>query len=317
MFQLLLLVVCLGGQSHPAAAQSLSAYDVIDGVNALRASQGLAPYTVDSSLMSYAQQHSDYCASNNFSTHLHSDGQYPWNIGIQENVAVGTSGMMTADFIINQIWADAVHMKTMTGYTAGYIGVGVALGSGMDYITLDVRPGSSPATDTPAGGGAAAANQPAGTPMLPTPLVTSTPRPDGSVVHVVGYGQTLWSIALAYGVKIDQIRAFNNIAAGSTSIYVGQKLLIYLAGTMMLTQTSTPTQTPTATRTPSRTSLPPTATRTLTPTVAVSPSPTLTFTPISQRSLLSLQGSHVVGLALIIICAVGPLLVLFLPRLRK
>ena len=39
--------------------------------------------------------------------------------------------------------------------------------------------------------------------MIPVSLATA--RPDGDVVHEVKYGQTLWSIAIEYGVKIEDI----------------------------------------------------------------------------------------------------------------
>jgi len=45
------------------------------------------------------------------------------------------------------------------------------------------------------------------------------------IYHEVQYGQTLWAIAIEYGVKIDEIRALNNL--GSTiEIYQGNRLLI-------------------------------------------------------------------------------------------
>ena len=57
------------------------------------------------------------------------------------------------------------------------------------------------------------------------PVVTSTPDKNGLVYHEVQYGQTLWAIAIGYGVKIDEIRALNNLGA-TTDIYQGDRLLI-------------------------------------------------------------------------------------------
>jgi LysM repeat protein len=57
------------------------------------------------------------------------------------------------------------------------------------------------------------------------PIVTSTPDEDGLVYHEVQYGQTLWAIAIEYGVKIDEIRALNNLGPG-TDIYQGDMLLV-------------------------------------------------------------------------------------------
>ena len=55
---------------------------------------------------------------------------------------------------------------------------------------------------------------------------TATPHADGSVVHIVGYGQTLWSIAVAYQVSLDDLRRLNSMPADSADIYEGQALII-------------------------------------------------------------------------------------------
>jgi len=72
----------------------------------------------------------------------------------------------------------------------------------------------------------------------PTPLPTSTPRPDGATVHVVSEGDTLFGIALMYGVDADQIRQLNAGSIGSSDmIWPGQELVISLPSV-------TPTPTP-------------------------------------------------------------------------
>ncbi len=109
-----------------ARAQTFTIYDLLAAVNSLRASYGLAPYEADSSLMTYAQEHSEYQASTGVSTHTHSDGNSPRTYGVTENVAAGTIQFMTLDFVIYQIWADSIHMNTMVGYESGYAGVGIA-----------------------------------------------------------------------------------------------------------------------------------------------------------------------------------------------
>ncbi len=50
------------------------------------------------------------------------------------------------------------------------------------------------------------------------------PRPDGSIVHTVRQGDTLWAIAATYGVTVDQIRELNGLTGNIIS--VGQELLI-------------------------------------------------------------------------------------------
>lgn len=80
----------------------------------------------------------------------------------------------------------------------------------------------------------------------PTPLPTPTPRPDGCSVHIVQQGETLFGIALRYGVEMDQILRFNNIPNPSL-IQTGQELVISCP---LETPTPLPSPTPLATPTP-------------------------------------------------------------------
>ena len=75
------------------------------------------------------------------------------------------------------------------------------------------------------------------------PVVRATARPDGDVIHEVKNGQSLWSIAIEYGVKIEQIHRLNNLP--STDIYLGQKLLVQKSATQPV-PTATATDTPIA-----------------------------------------------------------------------
>jgi LysM repeat protein len=61
----------------------------------------------------------------------------------------------------------------------------------------------------------------------PTPRPTPTPRPDGAIVHIVEPGDTVFGLALTYGVDVDQLRRLNagSIGAGDL-IVVGQELMI-------------------------------------------------------------------------------------------
>lgn len=61
------------------------------------------------------------------------------------------------------------------------------------------------------------------------------PAPGAPTVHIVQAGDTLFSIALRYGVTVEAIKAANGL--GSDFIYVGQRLVIPAGG-----QPSTPGQ---------------------------------------------------------------------------
>jgi LysM repeat protein len=66
----------------------------------------------------------------------------------------------------------------------------------------------------------------------PTPMPTSTPRPDGAIVHRVQSGDTLFGIALQYGVDVDQILRLNAGSIGANNmIWTGQDLVIAVPDT--------------------------------------------------------------------------------------
>ncbi|NLE44734.1 MAG: LysM peptidoglycan-binding domain-containing protein [Chloroflexi bacterium] len=69
---------------------------------------------------------------------------------------------------------------------------------------------------------------PTATPGGPTstPRPTPSPRPDGAVVHIVQEGDTLFGLALEYGVSLDQIRQLNAGSIDGDLIGVGQELVI-------------------------------------------------------------------------------------------
>jgi LysM repeat protein len=283
-----LIIVCLFPSA--ATAQGSTAYAIIEAVNALRLSRGLAPYEIDAGLMAYAQEHSDYQAAQHFSTHQHSDGTTSQQQGISENVASGDLCCLTPEFAVYTIWSDAIHMKTMVGFDSGYVGAGVADDGKTAYYTLNVRPGEAGSAPSSSGG---SAQNPASSPEPYVPLATVTPQADGSIIHVVGYGQSLWAIAIAYGVKIDEIRQWNNLPADSTTITSGQKLLIRKSAVSTPQVIASPTLTITLTvlaASPSPEVKTPTSNPTSSPTTTTEP----TTTPAAQSPLTT------VGLFLVI-----------------
>jgi LysM repeat protein len=84
---------------------------------------------------------------------------------------------------------------------------------------LTTTPGSSAAPATPA-----SADPPAQAPV-PVARQQNTQRPDGTTVHSVQAGDTLFGIALAYGVTVDQIMQLNNLQPGDY-LQIGQELIV-------------------------------------------------------------------------------------------
>jgi len=311
---LLTILVCVAVSPQTVSAQAETGYDVIAQVNQLRASKGLAPYTIDPWIMTYAQQHTQYQADIQTSTHQHSDGSVSLSVGLQENVAGGSYGYVTAAIVVYEIWVDWGHLNPMIGYQSGEAGAGVAVdANNMVYYTLNVRPGPTVGNAAASTSSASQVQPVAAALQQPTAafvaLTTATPAADGSVTHEVGEGQTMWSIAVSYGVTITEIQRLNSLAADNTSVYTGQKLIIYPPGSFT-EPTATATLEPSVTPTPDAAALTAAA-----PTLI----PTLAFTPTPQETPATFAGAFAnrgVGWV-IAVTAASLLLALVLTMLRQ
>ena len=279
------LVVFCSAFSRQTGSLNFSAFDVISAVNLLRVSNGLPELQINPAIMAAAQTHSEYQAAISTSSHADAAGGIVtgrvsasgYGSGAEilagENVAALTIGTENSvSIIVNEIWADPVHRGAMLNPKYTDIGVGVACDAEMVYITLNVaglKGGTATASPGLSGEAAGGINPPV------LPRVTSTPLADGTVYHLVGYGQTLGTIAGMYGVTVQQLVDRNNV--DPDRIYAGQKLWIMKVDT----PTSAPTDLPTSTIVPTEV---PTQTITLVPTTP----PTLTPAPpedIDTRNL--------------------------------
>jgi len=297
---------------YPVYAQAGSASELINTVNSLRQSQGLASYTVDAYLMSFAQSQSDYMASLGTWTHNRPDGSTAFDRGIKENVAMGTG--MSVNYCVYTAWSDAVHWNTMVGYATGKIGAGVTVKDGNVYYTLNVLPGGNTIQD-PIEEDITVSNVESSYPeqenvRFVQQVTTSTPDEFGIITHTVQYGETLWTIAEAYGVPIDQILVNSSLALSTTQVLEGQELIIQTASE------------PTATASPTVTEIPPTPTSTqprptMTPFPTHTPAPTQTPTQPPSIIQRTLGDGMDVGMGLILISGVGLLFVLYLGFIKN
>jgi LysM repeat protein len=305
-----------------AHAQAGSASDLIAAVNAYRAENGLAPYSVDGGLMSEAQEQSEYQASVGSCTHDRADGSSPAAHGISaENVACGPN--LSVNGAIYGQWTDALHSATMLGPVTGSVGAGVAQSGVNVYYTLDVKRLSGDFTYRAPKQSPSATLRPGQSTPTPNPqfkaagpVITSTTKPDGSVVHIIRLGETLIQIAQAYGVTLNDIYAANSLVnPTSPAYYAGQVLVIRLP----YTATPTPSQTLTP-RPPTRTHIPTrTATRVLSPTASATPT-TPTPTPLIVLQLPSVTegpNRQTIGWVILLISAIGIALVLIRGFVKK
>jgi LysM repeat protein len=213
-------------------------YALIAEVNALRAANGLPALNPDPILMSVAQAHADYMASIGTVTHYSADGSRPFqrslaagypvagdlNLGgfHSENIIEGMN--LTPAQAVSSWTGDAPHLNTMLSPNFTDIGAGVSIAGDKVYYVIDAsrKSGAAVPAYTPQTSN--------GTPVYNlNPLVSTifpnTPDADGSIVHIVKSGETLWLIAITYNTKVDEILKLNNLPKDSP-IYPGQHLSI-------------------------------------------------------------------------------------------
>ena len=241
---LLLLVIVLATLLSPFEAlpvqaeanekplMQVSASQLIAAMNVLRMSYGLAPLIENAIINSVAQSTAQIMA----------DQQLSWHIG---NVAgrisaagygAGAKVYATENFAyaaggtIDQImlmWADYDHMRPATTPNYCHIGAGTATASnGMTYYILQAAYISGEACDStpPTGGGGTPGQPPIGYGIV-TPVEKAELNEECNYAHEVKTGQSLWSIAVAYGVTIKEILAWNNLPDGYV-LWPGDKLTI-------------------------------------------------------------------------------------------
>ena len=309
---LLLLTVLLAVLLLPngsITASTPSPYDLIAAVNDLRANNGLAAIPTDSILMSAAQTQSDYLANTcnlaSCNGHVGAGGTYArdravaagYNLTSGMNVIEAWAGRnpnATLSDVIYNTWSDADHMAVMLHPDAVGVGAGITESEdGYIYYVLDV------AVNYGSGGSGASVNA-----TIPTTAVTAqvalvqvaTPQADGSVVHTVGNGQALWSIAAAYDVTVDQIKDLNGLTGDI--ITTGQELKVQ--GSYTPTPTLEPSATP---RQPTRTPVP-----AQTAQVVETPAADEGNNSGNDGGILGMD-RQTMGLVLILICGAGLALV--------
>lgn len=294
--------------ARPEMYQITSASQLIEAVNSLRASYGLLPLTVHPILMQSAQSQADYMAATGIVTHSRPGGvtytQQLLSLGFPLAGDLSLGGFRSENIInsngplewngVPGAWQDSQHMNTMLSQNFSHIGAGVSQSGDQYYYAVDTaaatgsgqmqESASNVLTSVPGG----ASGEAAGVSQYMVPVTISTPRPDGNVYHKVQYGQSLWSIAIAYGTTIKTIQALNNLGEDLT-VYQGQELLVQTGATQAATvpPESTPTLSITAT-------FPPTATLMSTSTPVLAASPTSTEAektdptkPVSSRILVT------------------------------
>ncbi len=313
-------VLCLTAFAlQPVFASPLtapSAWELLAAVNALRAANGLPAFQTDAYLMAAAQGQADYLAAigpdfsnghagpgGNTPDDRASAAGFPYVQGLDITECWAMTGPAgTLDYVIYTLWNDPDHMGVMLSSKGQLAVVGVAVSGSWTYYILDVANyfGAQPSHVQPVVVPGAPASSSGATPMVSqyvAPVKLAEPGADGSIIHEVLSGQSLWSIAIAYGVTIEELKSLNTIS-DATLLSIGQKLVIRAPGSA---NTAQPTSSPSPAVTQTLpTSIPTVVTLTAQPTLFSS-----TPTSVPQSAAAPSLGFSLLTVGLLALFAVG------------
>ncbi len=252
-----LVFLCFLLDSSVTQAQADPVNEIIQRVNALRASYGVPEYQVDYALMHAAQKQAEWGLENKHFGHDGPGGSTPddrakaegygsgENSFTIENVAAGTASLNTPELVVRMWQGDWGHLNAMISADYEHIGVGFAEGNGFSYYVMmvgwvgskassrDTQDQEIPVVDTSSGS-----------------FVVSEPDEFGAIYHEVQSGQAAWTIAAKYGIELVELFELNNLGENSI-LHPGDVLMIRPPD--LPTSTSTPlksTDIPTKTPTP-------------------------------------------------------------------
>lgn len=313
---LLSLIISVGqplfyiGVKAKEEIQTTDPYSLIEEVNNLRSKNGLPPYSINPILMSIAQSHASFMASNGVS-HYGTGGSRPFERALaagyplagdltqggffSENITAGSEKSVQEAIIEWQ--GDAPHLNTMLSSNLTEIGAGMVNVDGYIYYVIDCgRPtNSGESQPIPTSMIGVIENIPI-VPVIVNTLIPNTPDASGRVYHTVVQGETLWLIGVSYGITAQQIRDANPFIFGD-EIYEGQKLFLPGAKTQIPVQKSIIVETDQLT---SQASLTPVTIKT-TMTVTQIPTATLPFeSDLIIGEELDNDASELIGLLLVV-----------------
>lgn len=310
--------------AKPTQVEITTPAQLMEAVNSLRVSYGLAPLPSHPILMQSAQSQADYMAATGDVTHTRPSGvtytQQLLSLGfpLAGDLSLGgfrAENILSSYGVLNWNgvppgWQDEAHMNTMLSQNFTHIGAGISQAGGNYYYVVDTAASTSSGqmqSTVPdiLSGGESSSGEAAGVNQFMVPITLNVADANGNVFHKVEYGQSLWSIAIAYGTTIKNIQALNNLGEDLT-IYQGQNLLVLQGATQSAPPTVEFTVTPNATEV-----ILPTATFPVTAT-QISVTATIEETIVQPNSDSS--NSRVLVIVLIIAAFVGAGMAVWLIR---
>jgi len=242
-----------GAKAAPRVSKVHSPGEIMALINAYRAENGLPAYQQNSILMQTAQGQADYQASIESVTHEGPGGTRPRDrayaagygggeiVFISEIIYGATSaGPGTA---VSWWKTSQIHNDTMLASTYQEIGAGVATANNRNFyvaVTGYVAGGSYVPPSTSDDIDDADTSEAAVPAVVVIPVLVATPQENGSIIHIIRSGQTLWTVAAVYQVSLEEILSSNNLPENAV-IYPGDEIIIQGANQAESTSTIAPT----------------------------------------------------------------------------
>ena len=195
--------------------------------------------------MALAQEQSNYQASTGNISHTGPGGTRPidraYAAGYGDGNKIFLSEIIyggyqvTVDDALTWWQGSSLHNRVMLDSQYLEIGAGVSTDGDWTYFTAEIAwvtgisapPGageSEPVEDTE---GSQDDSGPA-----PVVIIKAAPNEDGSIIHVIQEGQTLWALAAVYGIDLDILLEQNELSRTSF-VFPGDEIIIQPAGSLL------------------------------------------------------------------------------------
>ncbi|MGD8458423.1 MAG: CAP domain-containing protein [Anaerolineales bacterium] len=242
IFILLSLILFVGVKTASASTNIHSpltnSTQLIAAINNYRKDSGVHPLSENSKLMSLAQTQCDYQASIGTYSHTGSDGSTPTErayaagygggnkIFLSEIVYMGYQA--TIDDAMAWWKESSLHNRVMLDSQYLEIGAGISTDGDWTYFTAEIAWVTS--VSAPADAGKSSPTEDTDDALddsasIIIPIVKATPDEDGSIIHILQEGQTLWAIAAVYEVDLDSLLSQNNLTRNSI-VFPGDQIIV-------------------------------------------------------------------------------------------